>query len=1081
MSLTDNEYRLVEVKQLEDRIMFVIKIEATSEVKGVFLNNYYEGLYIEIDKRKYNIYAEIQDDSIVGEIFWDTVVNNSTEKRDNSIRMWIRNRIGNTYIDYPIFIDCEETQLSFAYNKKYVFLPINKLEWVFCTYSSKINSENPFEKSNSRQMLDFKIQSDEEMVIIYGNIGAQFDESEEYKREICLSWRRVKDKKIYYFHSVKFECNKFVYYLSASEINKFGSWNIEDGEFDWIFVDSEGETYDISLSEGEEIENMKIPAKDFFAEMSITQNNTVRMRASSLIYFDYLGVSENGNELIVGYKKRTYDMHIESIVMQKVNTDIEYKLPFSTVSETADEIIYSIKLQNDIDEEIFKIGIYQFWVEVKDGITVEKYPIKLLRKRKLTENNYIIAEQPYMLIGDNYYNCLFYNDSSNNLKCNSMHKVMKMQILRTEVLPDRIKLDILVMKETYFTKITNVKLIAENGENIFLDYNVKEKLRENIVEISILFEKISKFGVNLSFKVELLFNGRSEGIRLENNMYRPAVSNRETRAFSKIMNSSSNGIIRVWGDYVKNSYTVGISEDLQFLYENGIWNSGEELFVEVGWENEEISEKYKNHQVMLYLRNKITNEEIMFETVDNANEQNDNEGRLFCISSNILKMGEFVVCAGIHGNMKSYLKMKSSPMTMKFSQNKKKIQIKKVDGDLELCVGELLLFENEDMLNECDSIIKKAREENDRKKVWLIGENYGLSARDNGLAFFEYCMKHKSDLDAEVYFVTKMENKDIESLELYMKNVLIYDSLEHIYYDEISEFYIVSHGVRDVMPSLYHNKMGVYHKPIIYLQHGITAMKKVGICNESYGRSIRKFIVSSEQEKNLLVENHQFWEDEIANTGLARYDKLSTEKIAAGKYIWIMPTWRDWLVNSERDFVNSEFYAYYSSILADTELQEKLRKKGQKLLLSLHVEFEKYKGYFEKFENDIVHITDMHEKSITRMVEECSMIITDYSSIIFDVVYQNKPVIFFQFDQKEYSKYRGSYVDLESDLPGAVTHSIEELKEQMLILIQSNFTVDSEYKRRANEYFDYHDGRNSERIYNAIIACREEMADENQN
>ena len=127
MSLTDNEYRLVVVKQLEDRIMFVVKIEATSEVKGIFLNNYYEGLYIEIDKRKYNIYAEIQDDSIVGEIFWDTVVNNSTEKRDNSIRMWIRNRIGNTYIDYPIFIDCEETQLSFAHNKKYVFLPINNV------------------------------------------------------------------------------------------------------------------------------------------------------------------------------------------------------------------------------------------------------------------------------------------------------------------------------------------------------------------------------------------------------------------------------------------------------------------------------------------------------------------------------------------------------------------------------------------------------------------------------------------------------------------------------------------------------------------------------------------------------------------------------------------------------------------------------------------------------------------------------------------------------------------------------------------------------------------------------------------
>lgn len=1083
MSFTHNKYKLIELKQSEDRVIFTIELEAELDVREAYLNNYYEGLYIQIGKSKYNIYAEIQEKYIVGELLYEVVANNATGKKDKN-RLWIRNRIGNTYIEEPVYINCKESILCFGQNRKYEFISANHLEWYFCKYTNELNGKNPFEneglEDSIRQITDVKIETQEKNVFVYGTIS--FDEIEQEEKEFCLVWKEVKNKKNYYFHNDEMRDGEFLYQITKDEIEQFGKGDIEGKVFEWGVVDSKGQEYRLVISDSLEIENLEISAQDFTTEMSRTSNNTVQMRTLSSIYFDFLDVSENGNEMIVEFRKKTYDLTLESVIAQKVNTDIEYQLPFSIISENEDKIMYSIKLQIDIDEEDFKIGVHQFWVEVRDGIFIDRYPMRLLRKRRLTENTYLISKHPYALVNNNYYNCLFYNDTSSNLKCNIIPKVLKIQITMAKVISNKIKLGVSVRKEPFFNSVTNVRMLAENNEEICLDYAVTESQNENKVEIDIPAEKLCIYGVNSFFSLQMAFEGRSQSVKVENNMYRPAVNNRETRAFSSILKTSDGVFRRIWGNHVKGSYMIGASENLQLLCEKAIWFSEEKLFIKAGWSDEIALIEYKDMPPSLYLKNKITEEEIKLEKTNGAGDAGEEDGITYEISNESFAEGEFVVCAEFENGMRTYLEMTSPSMTTLLYEEKKKVQLKKKEGYLEIIVDELLIFEDESRVRECNEIIQKAREENtdSNRKIWLVGENYGLSARDNGLAFFEYCMKNKATVDAEVYFVTKKENQDIACVEQYRENVLVYDSPEHIYYDELAEFYIVSHGIRDVMPSLYHNKTGVYHKPIIYLQHGIAAMKKFDINNKSYGGSIRKFIVSSEQEKELLVDNKQFWEDEITNTGLARYDKLLSENSASGKYIWIMPTWRDWLVKSEDRFTDSEFYVFYSSVLCDTELIELLRKKEQKLVLSLHIEFEKYKPYFDKFENDVVHITDMHEESINNRIEECSMIVTDYSSIIFDVVYLNKPVVFFQFDQNLYSRYRSSYVDLEKDLPGAVTHTMEELKKELLIQISNKFETSQEYKDRSKHYFDYHDCNNSERIYKAIMECREEMADEYQ-
>lgn len=41
---------------------------------------------------------------------------------------------------------------------------------------------------------------------------------------------------------------------------------------------------------------------------------------------------------------------------------------------------------------------------------------------------------------------------------------------------------------------------------------------------------------------------------------------------------------------------------------------------------------------------------------------------------------------------------------------------------------------------------------------------------------------------------------------------------------------------------------------------------------------------------------------------------------------------------------------------------------------------------------------------VQQLLKESLLLITDYSSVFFDMMYMNKPVIFYQFDENQYRK-----------------------------------------------------------------------------
>ena len=77
------------------------------------------------------------------------------------------------------------------------------------------------------------------------------------------------------------------------------------------------------------------------------------------------------------------------------------------------------------------------------------------------------------------------------------------------------------------------------------------------------------------------------------------------------------------------------------------------------------------------------------------------------------------------------------------------------------------------------------------------------------------------------------------------------------------------------------------------------------------------------------------------------------------------------------------------------------------------------------------------------------MLITDYSSVSWDVYYLGKPVIFYQFDYELYMKAHGSYIDMEKELFGDRCLTEKELAEKIKEYVRNDFAEKREI--RSNE------------------------------
>ena len=105
---------------------------------------------------------------------------------------------------------------------------------------------------------------------------------------------------------------------------------------------------------------------------------------------------------------------------------------------------------------------------------------------------------------------------------------------------------------------------------------------------------------------------------------------------------------------------------------------------------------------------------------------------------------------------------------------------------------------------------------------------------------------------------------------------------------------------------------------------------------------------------------------------------------------------------------------------------------------------------------------------VNELLMRCKMLITDYSSVSWDVLYQNKPTLFYQFDLDKYNEAHGSYIDMKTDLFGDRAETLDQLLDSLEKTIQNNFRMEPKYEKMQQEYFQFEDHEHSRHICEEI-------------
>ena len=141
-----------------------------------------------------------------------------------------------------------------------------------------------------------------------------------------------------------------------------------------------------------------------------------------------------------------------------------------------------------------------------------------------------------------------------------------------------------------------------------------------------------------------------------------------------------------------------------------------------------------------------------------------------------------------------------------------------------------------------------------------------------------------------------------------------------------------------------------------------------------------------------------------------------------------------------------------------------LKENNVRLIFYIHPKFRDYLGEFNMNE-DAVEMIPFGTVPLNEIMMKCSMLITDYSSVCWDVYYMKKPVLFFQFDYDTYMENHGSYMDMENELFGPRLTNCEDLIGAIKDLIASDFAESEDAKAKRDYYFKYIDADNSKRVY----------------
>jgi CDP-glycerol glycerophosphotransferase len=177
------------------------------------------------------------------------------------------------------------------------------------------------------------------------------------------------------------------------------------------------------------------------------------------------------------------------------------------------------------------------------------------------------------------------------------------------------------------------------------------------------------------------------------------------------------------------------------------------------------------------------------------------------------------------------------------------------------------------------------------------------------------------------------------------------------------------------------------------------------------------------------------------------------------KVILYAPTWRD-----------DEFYSHgkYKFSLA-IDIEQMKRRLGEEYVLLLRTHYFVVDQVDSLCGDGFVYNGSRYQ-DITELYLASDICVTDYSSVFFDYANLRRPILFYTYDLEKYrEELHGFYIDMETEVPGPLLQTGEELIQA----IEHINDIDETYKERYNRFYDrfckVDDGHAAERVVEKLI------------
>ena len=399
------------------------------------------------------------------------------------------------------------------------------------------------------------------------------------------------------------------------------------------------------------------------------------------------------------------------------------------------------------------------------------------------------------------------------------------------------------------------------------------------------------------------------------------------------------------------------------------------------------------------------------------------------------------------------------------------------------CLGENCLYQN--IPQECKykfylNIIDKNRYLYNKTHYLLADFLYGNRAPGDAYLVFKEMIKQ----NISAHYVTERKeifnqynssnNEDLiiipinnnqynitgDSLEKYLNLFLrlkavisgaeFYSIYNIFYFIEYINFICLGHGVN-------------YFKPFLY--------------NDYYGINRYNTIILPSDKIIQIAKIYGWDDDNIIKIGLPRWDifdqysknnKFLAEKEnkSINKSIFIMFTWRALKKNKD---ISSYYFNNILKILNNIELNTALQNNNITIYISLHHNLLKNKDLF--YSNN--HIKYTKQEEILECLCNSSLILSDFSSVIFDFIYQYKPFIIYipdSDDQNITNIYTQDYVDVINSLKNDSIYfenkffSIKDTLKKIIYYINHNFKIEKKLKK----FYDIFNFKGKNHINNLI-------------